>query len=86
MAHFAQLDSNNIVTTVLVVNNEIINNAEGLDGEALGVSFLKSLYGENTEWRQTSYNKNFRGRYAGAGMVYDPIKDEFTDPTQTPTV
>jgi len=83
MAHFIQMNGNTCTGPVLVVNNEVLNNAEGLDGEALGVSFLKSLYGEDTEWKQTSYNSNFRGRYAGAGMVYDPVKDEFTTPTVT---
>lgn len=82
MAHFARVE-NNIVREVIVVNNEVLNNAEGLSGEELGVSFLKSLYGTETEWKQTSYNNNFRGRYAGAGMVYDPVKDEFVFPEPT---
>jgi len=82
MAHFARVEDN-IVREIIVVNNEVLGNADGLDGEALGVSFLKSLYGEDTNWKQTSYNSNFRGRYAGAGMVYDPVKDEFTVPTVT---
>jgi hypothetical protein len=85
MAHFAKIEDG-IVRQVIVINNEVIGNAEGTDGEALGVAFCKSLYGEDTEWKQTSYNGNFRKRYAGAGMTYDPDKDEFTVPTQTPTV
>jgi hypothetical protein len=76
MAHFARVE-NNSVREVIVVNNEVLGNAEGLTGEAIGIAFLKSLYGENTDWLQTSYNGNFRGRYAGAGMVYNPVKDEF---------
>ena len=86
MAHFIQMKGNTCIGPVLVVNNEVLNNAEGLSGEDLGISFLKSLYGEDTEWRQTSYNGNFRRFYAGVGMVYDPVKDEFIVPTQTPTV
>lgn len=74
MAHFARLE-NNIVTQVIVVNNQ------QAPDEATGVAFCKSLYGQDTEWVQTSYNGNFRGRFAGAGMEYDPIKDEFIYPT-----
>lgn len=79
MAHFAQI-KNNVVQQVLVVNNEVITDENGQEQEALGVSFLKSLYGEDTEWLQTSYNGNFRGRYAGSGMLYDAQKDEFISP------
>ena len=77
MAHFAELDVNNIVTRVLVVNNEVIGNAEGTTGEALGIAFLKSLYGSQTNWSQTSYNENFRGVYASPGMYYNSKKDVF---------
>lgn len=70
MAHFAQL-SNNVVTQVIVVNNE-----EAPD-EATGIAFCKSVFGEDTEWVQTSYNKNFRGQFAGVGMIYDPTTDVF---------
>jgi len=70
MAHFARLE-NNVVQQVIVVNNE-----EAPD-EATGILFCKSVYGQDTQWVQTSYNANFRGRFAGEGMTYDPIKDEF---------
>ena len=70
MAHFAQLNGQT-VTQVIVVNNEVIGNASGLDGEALGVAFCQSLYGENTEWAQTSYSAAFRGKYAGIGDTFD---------------
>jgi len=70
MAHFARIEDG-IVRQVIVVNNEVIGNAEGLDGEAIGIAFCKSLYGENTEWAQTSYNASFRGKYAGAGDIWD---------------
>jgi hypothetical protein len=73
MAHFAQLN-NNFVTQVIVVNNEEVPD------EATGIAFCKSLYGEDTEWIQTSYNANFRGRFAGLGMIYDPELDEFLSP------
>lgn len=80
MAHFAQI-KDNTVQQVIVVNNEVLEHKEFPESEAIGVAFCKSLFGEDTEWKQTSYNANFRGRYAGAGMIYDPVKDEFTTPT-----
>ena len=77
MAHFARIDAGNIVREVIVVNNEVITDENGIEQEQLGIDFCKSLYGADTEWKQTSYNGTFRGRYAGAGMTYDPIQDEF---------
>jgi hypothetical protein len=70
MAHFAQL-KDNTVAQVIVVNNEEVPD------EATGIAFCKSLFGEDTEWVQTSYNGNFRGQFAGLGMTYDPVADEF---------
>lgn len=87
MAHFAKIE-NNVVTQVIVVNNEVLENKEFPESEPIGIAFCKSLYGEDTEWRQTSYNNKFRGVYAGAGMIYDPVKDEFITPepvVETPT-
>lgn len=80
MAHFARVEDN-IVREVIVVNNEVLENKPFPESEAIGIAFCKSLFGADTEWLQTSYNGNFRGAYAGAGMIYDPIKDEFTVPT-----
>lgn len=79
MAHFAQIE-NNAVTQVIVVNNEVLENKEFPESEPIGIAFCKSLFGEDTNWIQTSYNGNFRGRFAGVGMTYDPIKDEFVAP------
>ena len=64
MAHFAQLN-NNIVTQVIVVNNEEVPD------EATGIAFCKSLFGEDTEWMQTSYNATFRGKFAGVNDIWD---------------
>jgi hypothetical protein len=77
MAHFAQLDNTNTVIQVIVVSNDIINNAQGLDGEAAGIAFCQDFYGVDTVWKQTSYNGNFRKNFAGVGMTYDPIRDAF---------
>ena len=77
MAHFAELDENNIVLRVIVISNDVTYNQSGIEEEKLGIAFCKSLYGENTKWVQTSYNKNIRGIYAMQGDLYDPEKDEF---------
>lgn len=79
MAHFAKLE-NNIVTQVIVVNNEVLLDSEGVEQEALGSAFCEDLFGGT--WIQTSYNANFRGQCAGVGMIYDPIKDEFISTIQ----
>jgi hypothetical protein len=80
MAHFARIEDN-IVREVIVVNNEVIKDDNGVEQESIGIAFCKSLYGEDTEWLQTSYNGSFRGKYAGAGYTYDSVKDEFVIPT-----
>ena len=77
MAHFAQLDENNVVTQVIVVaNEELLDN--GVELEAKGIAFCQSLLGGN--WKQTSYNGNIRKRYAGIGFTYDADKDAFIAP------
>lgn len=81
MAHFAQL-KDNVVTQVIVVNNEVLENKEFPESEPIGIAFCKLLFGSSTEWLQTSYNSNFRGRYAGVGMIYDPELDEFRSPQE----
>ena len=79
MAHFAKLDSNNIVTQILVVNNNVLLKADGTESELKGKQFLNSLFGSAT-WVQTSYNNNFRKQYAGLGFTYDSTKDKFIVP------
>lgn len=76
MAHFAKI-KNNIVEEVIVINNEVLENKPFPESEPIGIAFCKSLYGEDTEWLQTSYNGNFRGRYAGIGSIYNSELDEF---------
>jgi hypothetical protein len=80
MAHFAEI-KNNTVARVIVINNEVIIDENNIEQEALGVAFCKTLYGDDTQWVQTSYNGTFRGQYAGTGMTYDPVADEFVLPT-----
>ena len=70
MAHFAQLDDKNIVTRVIVVNNDDITDSNGNEIESIGVAFCQKLLGADTNWKKTSYNRNIRGNYAGVGATY----------------
>ena len=70
MAHFAKLDSNNIVEQVIVVDNGDTADGSSAEAEAIGIAHCQKLMGSATIWKQTSYNRNFRGNYAGIGMTY----------------
>jgi hypothetical protein len=74
MAHFAELDENNIVTRVLVTNNAFPN--EGYDW------LVDNLSGT---WVQTSYNATIRFNYAGVGFSYNSELDAFIAPQPYPS-
>jgi hypothetical protein len=78
MAHFAELNENNIVTRVIVVSNDDCLDQYGNENEAIGALFCHNLLGGR--WIQTSYNANFRGIYAGIGDYYDEELDIFIAP------
>lgn len=77
MAHFAKLNESNIVEQVIVVHNNEVQNLPFPESEPLGIAFCKFLYGEDTIWKQTSYNATFRKNYAGIGYTYDETLDAF---------
>ena len=79
MAHFAEIDNNNIVIRVIVIENSELIDDNGKENELKGIAFCKSHYGENTKWVQTSYNSKFRGAYASGGFIYDAVKDIFVE-------
>jgi hypothetical protein len=81
MAHFAELNENNIVQRVLVVNNEDILDENKQEQESVGVAFLQRLFGEDTIWKQTSYNSSFRHKYTGSGDTYREDLDAFISPS-----
>jgi hypothetical protein len=85
MAHFAQLDENNIVLEVIVVSNEVLLDPQGHEQEALGVAWLINWSGGYPYWKQTSYNGNFRKNYAGIGYTYDPVLNAFIPPKPYPS-
>jgi len=80
MAHFAQLDKNNKVIQVIVIDNNVTHNADGVEQETLGIAFCKSLFGEDTKWVQTSYSSSIRKIFAGLNYTYEKDKDRFIPP------
>jgi hypothetical protein len=85
MAHFAQLDVNNVVSQVIVVHNNELLDDQDSEREELGIAFCRSLFGAETLWVQTSYNANFRKNYAGIGYTYDAVRDAFISPKPYPS-
>ena len=77
MAHFAEIDENNIVQRVIVVANRDTMSNSGVEDESIGEAFCQSLFGENTRWKKTSYTGSMRVRFAGAGDTYDAERDAF---------
>jgi hypothetical protein len=80
MAHFAELDKNNLVVRVCVVDNINTCDEHGEEKEEVGVKYLQSIFGENTTWKQTSYNGKFRALYAATGFAYNEELDCFLPP------
>ena len=89
MASFAKIE-NNIVIAVHSVVNEVLKDSNGIEQENIGIEFLKNLHGQDTNWKQTSYNTNagihklggvpFRKNHAGIGYTYDEGRDAFIPP------
>ena len=78
MAHYAQIDDNNVVTQVIVIDNKDTADANGVEKEYIGAAFCERLFGGT--WKQTSYNGNIRKNYAGIGYTYQSDIDAFVPP------
>jgi hypothetical protein len=78
MAHFAEIDSNNVVLRVVVVDNKDTSTPDGTEVESIGVAFCQRLFGGN--WVKTSYNGNIRKNYAGIGYTYNAGLNAFVPP------
>jgi len=83
MAHFAQLDDNNVVISVYVLDNEAILDGD-VESEAKGIAILSSIF-NHSHWKQTSYTKKFRKYYAGIGYTYSAEDDIFIPPSPLPS-
>lgn len=77
MASFAKLNDQNVVINVIAVANAVIDDLPFPESEPLGVAFLTEWSGGYTNWKQTSYNANFRKNFAGLGSTYDANLDAF---------
>jgi hypothetical protein len=92
MAHFAKLDDNNVVLEVNSISNHelvVTKNTVDEDGnvtcsivesEDKGIAFLTSWSGGHANWKQTSYNATFRGKFASAGDTFDAENSVFVAP------
>ena len=78
MAHYAQIDANNVVTQVVVIDNKDTADASGVEKEHIGAAFCERLFGGT--WKQTSYNGKIRKNYAGIGYTYRSDNDAFVAP------
>ena len=82
MAHFFELDENNITINGIVVNNNELL-IDGVESEQKGIAFCVAHYGGR--WIQASYNGNIRKNYAGIGYTYDEVRDAFIAPKPYPS-
>lgn len=90
MAYFAELDQNNVVQRIISVGDWVTVDKNGIEQEQLGIDFCKQLFGQDTIWKQTSYNTRagehtegktpFRKNYASIGATYDLQRDAFIAP------
>ena len=88
MAHWAELDENNIVTRVLVGDNNDPNEDEGYQWliDNLGGTWVKTSYNavngkrRDPETGDMTDEAGFRKNYAGVGYTYDSVRDAFIPP------
>lgn len=78
MAHFAEIDENNIVVRVIVIKDEVLLDENNAQQESLGAAFCQSLY--NGTWKQTSDDGTIRKNFAGEGFTFDSTRDAFIPP------
>jgi hypothetical protein len=89
MAHFARLDENNFILEVYPITDSNCLDSNGNESEEVGINycqqFFNKVYGSNTKWKQTSYNRKIRKNYAGIGYFYSEELDAFIPPKPYPS-
>jgi hypothetical protein len=82
MAHFARVNSENVVIYVTPVSNEMITDENGVEHEEWAFDHLYESIPDSVgdRWIQTSINANFRKHYATVGKIYDESRDAFMAP------
>jgi hypothetical protein len=76
MAHFAKINSDNIVEQVIVISNDDIM-VNGQESEQKGKNFISDILNLEGTWIQTSYNHQFRNKFAAIGDIYNQVEDIF---------
>ena len=84
MAHFAKINSENIVDSVIVIDNKDCAGGDFPESEPVGQAFIRDVVGLDGEWLQVSYNHSFRRRYPNPGFIYDRDYDVFYPPQFRP--
>ena len=81
MAHFAEIDSSNIVLRVVVIDNNDVN-ANGGDQSVTAAKAVEKIvpFSSGVKWVQTSISNSFRKKYAGIGYTFDSVKNKFIEP------
>jgi hypothetical protein len=84
MAHYARVNADNIVTYVTPIPNEMITDENGVEHEERALPHLYSTISESVgdRWIQTSFNNNFRSKFAWPGYSYSDELDAFIPPKQ----
>lgn len=85
MAHFAKINTNNIIEEVVVIDNSVLDDGTEVENEQQGIDFCISLWGNEFTYVQTSYNGSFRREYASIGGTYDPTDNGFIRPSPFPS-
>lgn len=85
MAYFANIDKNGIVIQVIAISNDDAPDPAPSHSEPIGQAFISNVLGLVGEYRQTSFNANFRKQYAGIGWRYDADGDVFIAPQPYPS-
>lgn len=82
MAYFAELDSDNKVLRVISISNDVCGEPTLTfpDTDAAGRAFIANTLKLGGTWKQTSFNANFRSKYAAIGDTYDVVNDVFVAP------
>ena len=80
MAHAARIVNGAVRQVIVVDNDKLRNGGEFTPEVEAALNEYLHAFGLDGDWKLTSYNSKFRGRYAGQGFTYDTDLDEFTEP------
>ena len=85
MAHFAQIDDDNIVVNVIVIPDSAAPDPPSDTSQALGREFIANTLRLPGTWLQCSYGSRLRGVFPSPGHIYHPDSDAFSGPKPFPS-